>query len=72
MSPHSNTSNPMAGREIIIEFHPIGQIVKVTAMDTKTLTEISIQGPKSAGEVTLKRNAIKRLEYVLRKKGHIA
>lgn len=58
-------------REIIIEFHPVGQIVKVSAMDTKTLTEISIQGPMSAGEETLKRNALKRLEYVLKKKGII-
>ncbi|MFN3701335.1 MAG: DUF6898 family protein [Alphaproteobacteria bacterium] len=59
----------LQGREIILEFHTIGQIVKVSAMDTKTLTEISIQGPTSAGEETLKRNALLRLEYVLKKKG---
>ena len=64
-------SDPMAGREVIIEFHTIGNFVKVSAMDTKSLTEISIQGPVSAGETMLKRNAIKRLEYVLRKNGHI-
>jgi hypothetical protein len=40
-------------------------------MDTATLTEVSIQGPMSAGEKTLKLNALKRLEYVLRKKGII-
>ena len=61
----------LAGREIIIEFYPVGQFVKVMAMDTKTLTEISIQGPANAGEALLKRNALKRLEYVLRKNGHI-
>lgn len=59
------------GREIIIEFLPVGQIVKVSAIDTKTLTEISIQGPASAGKETLKANAIKRLEYVLKKKNLI-
>ena len=59
-------------REIIIEFHPIGGVVKVSAMDVQTLTEISIQGPKDAGEEILKRNAIKRLEYVLKKKGLIS
>lgn len=64
-------SDSLKNREIIIEFHPVGQIVKVSAMDTKTLTEISIQGPMSAGEETLKRNALKRLEYVLKKKGII-
>ncbi len=59
------------GREVIIEFFPVGAFVKVSAMDTKTLTEISIQGPASAPEETLKRNALKRLEYVLKKKGLI-
>ncbi len=63
-----NVSDALKRREIIIEFHPIGQLVKVTAMDTATLTEISIQGPKSAGEETLRLNALKRLEYVLKKK----
>lgn len=66
---HGN--HPLAGREIIFEFYPVGQFVKVTAMDTKTLTEISIQGPANVGEEVLKRNALKRLEYVLRKKGKI-
>lgn len=64
-------SSILAGREIIIEFYPVGQFVKVMAMDTRTLTEISIQGPANAGEALLKRNALKRLEYVLRKNGHI-
>lgn len=67
MSKHS-----IHGREVILEFHQIGQIVKVTAMDTKTLTEVSIQGPISAGESLLKSNALKRLEYVLKKKGVIS
>ena len=58
-------------REVIIEFHPVGSLVKVTAMDTKSLTEVSIQGPANAGEATLKANAIRRLEYVLKKKGLI-
>lgn len=59
------------GREIIIEFRPVGAVVRVSAMDTQTLTEISIQGPASAGEEILKRNAVRRLEYVLKKKGLI-
>lgn len=61
----------LAGREIIIEYYPVGQVVKVSAMDVLTLTEVSIQGPADAGEETLKRNALKRLQYVLRKKGLI-
>ncbi len=64
-------SDVMRGREVIIEFAPVGQFVKVTAMDTKTLTEVSIQGPTSTPKEMLQRNAIKRLEYVLRKKSLI-
>jgi hypothetical protein len=56
-------------REVIVEFFPLGGYVKVSAMDVATLTEISIQGPASAGEETLKRNALRRLEYVMKKKG---
>jgi hypothetical protein len=62
----------LQGREVIIEFFPIGTFMKVTAMDVQTLTEVSIQGPVNAGQEMLKRNAIKRLEYVLRKNGAIA
>jgi hypothetical protein len=61
----------LKGREIIIEFHPLGQFVKVSALDVQTLTEASIQGPASAGEAILKINALKKLEYVMRKKGLI-
>jgi hypothetical protein len=59
----------MQGREVIIEFMPVGQIVRVSAMDVKSLTEAVISGPATTPESILKRNAIKRLEYVLRKKG---
>lgn len=57
------------GREIIIEFFPVGQFMKVSALDTKTLVEVSIQGPANAPEAILKRNAMKRLEYVMKKQG---
>jgi hypothetical protein len=59
------------GREIIVEFFPVGNLVKVSALDIKSLTEVSIQGPASAGQEMLKRNAIKKLEYMLVKRGLI-
>lgn len=65
-------TNALKNREIIIEFHPVGALVKVSAMDTQTLTEVSIQGPANSPEELLKRNALKRLEYVLKKKGLIS
>ena len=46
--------------------------MRVTAMDTATMTEVSIQGPVNAGEEALKKNALLRLEYVLRKAGKIS
>ena len=66
------THEALKGREVILEFSQIGGFVKVTAMDTETMTEISVQGPANAGEEVLKRNAMRRLEYVLRKKGILA
>lgn len=62
----------LKNREILVEMFPVGNLVKVSAFDTASLTEISIQGPKNAGEETLKVNALRRLEYVLKKKQIIA
>lgn len=64
-------TNALEGREIIIEFVPFGAYVRVSAMDTESLTEISIQGPKNAARHVLEANAMKRLEYVMRKNGVI-
>jgi hypothetical protein len=61
----------ISNREVFIEFHTIGQFVKVTAMDTASMTEISIQGSATSSEATLKTAALRRLEYVLKKNGVI-
>jgi hypothetical protein len=58
-------------RQVIFEFVTIGQYVRVSAMDVQTMTEINIQGPAGAPEQMLKSNALKRLEFVLKKKGLI-
>ena len=56
-------------REVIFEFQQIGNVVKVTAVDTATGVEASTMGPPTSGEETLKRAALRKLEYVLEKKG---
>lgn len=61
----------MQGREVIFEFRPVGNIMRVSAMDTASLTEVIIQCPVTAGQAAFKKNALLRLEYVLRKKGLI-
>jgi len=52
----------------IIEFHRIGNAVKVSAMDPATLTEVSIMGAPGAGDTELTRLAVRKLEYVLAKR----
>ena len=55
-------------REVIYEFTPNGRYVKVAAVDPVTLTEVSIVGDPLVGEAQLKRQARRKLEYVLAKK----
>ena len=61
----------LQGREVIFEMQKIGGFVRVSAMDTATMTEVVMQAPVTASEAVLKSNALKKLEYVLKKKGLI-
>ena len=61
-SPMSDTDN------YIIEFTQIGGSVKVTAVDPKTLTEVSIIGGAQYSQEFLTRQVVKKLEYVLAKR----
>lgn len=54
-------------REIIFEFHRIGAVVKVAAIDTATGVEVSIVGDPAAGMAALQRLAKRKLDYVLAK-----
>ena len=54
-------------RETIFEFHRIGAYMRVTAMDTKTLTEVTVSGPASASQEQLKSVAMRKLAYVIKK-----
>jgi hypothetical protein len=60
----------MSGEEgYIIEFHRIGNAVKVSAMDPATLTEVSIVGAPGVGDSELTRLVVRKLEYMLAKRG---
>ena len=52
----------------IIEFHRVGNAVKVTAMDPATLTEVSIVGAPGVGETELTRVVVRKLEYMMAKR----
>ncbi len=60
------------GGEIIVEFFHVGAYVKVSAIDTATYTEVSIVGDPTRGEDALKRAAIRKLEYVMKRDGKLA
>lgn len=54
---------------IILEFVKVGAYVKVSAVDPVSLVEVSIVGNPASGEQILKRTVIRKLKYVLEKRG---
>ena len=53
---------------MIFEFISIGSYVKVSAVDTRSGTEVSIVGDPTRGETALRRVALRKLENVMKKK----
>jgi len=51
--------------EYLLEFHRIGNTVKVTAIDPVTGREAAIVGPVNAGKAYLSRTAVRKLQYVM-------
>lgn len=54
--------------QVYVEFIPVGGYVKVSAIDPKSGTEVSIVGDPKQGNEALKRTAVRKLFYVLNKK----
>lgn len=54
--------------EVIVEFVRVGACLKVSAVDPRTLTEVSIVGDPEAGEEALTRAAVAKLRYVLERR----
>lgn len=55
-------------REVLFEFIPIGNSVKVSAIDAQTGIEVAMVGPAKASQEDLKRTAAAKLFYVMEKK----
>lgn len=55
--------------EVILEFVQIGALIRVSAMEPRSLTEVVIYGPASAGEAALRRTVLCKLDYVLARRG---
>ena len=53
--------------EVILEYTPMGRVMRVCAIDAASGTEVVIQGPVDAGEDQLKAIALAKLSYVMNK-----
>ena len=56
-------------KEVIFEYTQIGNSVRVTAIDAESGTEVVFQAPRSLGEGDLQKMALRKLVYVMEKKG---
>ncbi len=61
----------LKGREVIFELYTVGAYTKATAIDVASMTEASTQGPAGASDAVLQEAAMRKLEFVMRKKGLI-
>ena len=59
---------PEGLNEVLYEFRPVGNILRVTAIDPKTGTEIIMVADPRYGEEVIKRLAARKLAYVIAKK----
>jgi len=55
-------------QQVLFEFVRVGQVVKVNAIDPESGIEVSMVGDAKAGADTLKRLAMRKLEYVIAKR----
>ncbi|MEM8949464.1 MAG: hypothetical protein AAGA21_12675 [Pseudomonadota bacterium] len=61
-------NSPAEGHEILMEVAQVGNILRVAAMDPKTLHEVTFQAPMSADQATLAALARRKLAFVSRRK----
>jgi hypothetical protein len=54
--------------EILFEFHQVGKVVRVTAIDPRTGIEAIMVGAPKYGKATLKKLATRKLRYVIAKR----
>jgi hypothetical protein len=53
--------------EVYFEFVAIGNVVKVTAIDSRTGTEVSAMGPANSSQADLQQLALQKLKARLRR-----
>ncbi len=55
------------GREVLIEMRRVGNVMKATAIDPQTLTEVSVVGPATGSQDMLRRTVVAKLAYVIKR-----
>ena len=53
---------------VIVEFHQVGNAVKVSAVDTETFLEVSIMAPVHCTEKEMTDTVLRKLAYVREKR----
>ena len=59
---------PSYASDVLLEFFRVGNLVKVSAVDPVTMTEVCIQASGSTEERVLREVAIRKLQYVLQRR----
>jgi len=54
--------------EVLFEFSRVGNVMRVTAIDVDSNTEIVIAGPATAPQAMLQNTALQKLRYVMAKR----
>jgi hypothetical protein len=70
-TPHMGCSRMRKKTEpisVILEFVRLGPLIRVSAIEPESLTEVVLQGPAAAGEAALRRAVLRKLAYVLRRR----
>lgn len=62
------TGRKAGSAEYLIEIVTVGGYSKASALDPVTGTEVSVMGPASSADGSLKAAAVAKLEYVLKKR----
>jgi hypothetical protein len=57
----------MASKEILMEIQRIGTILRVSAIEADSGIEVVFQAPASTNRTTLKKLAMDKLHYVMKK-----
>jgi predicted metal-dependent hydrolase len=69
MAAGSGKTGGAAGNDgVIVEFHRVGNVVKVSAVDTRSFLEVSILAPLSASEKEMTDTVLRKLAWVQAKK----